>query len=62
MRVIKSILAWTYVVIMFIATIPIHFVLYNIAANETFTGDPVPKYYTRFLRFLIWPLEKIEKK
>jgi hypothetical protein len=55
-------LAWTYTVTMFLATLPIGICLYSAAANETFTNDPEPKYLTRFMYFLIWPLAKLENE
>lgn len=58
----KKFLGYAYAVIMFIITLPIGLIIYKIAETETFTGDPPPKYYVRFLHFITWPLEKLDKQ
>lgn len=60
-RILLLILAWTYSISMFLITLPIGLVIYSVAANETFTNDPEPKYLTRFMYFLTWPVDKLQK-
>ena len=62
-RNILWVLAWTYTITLFIATLPIAIGLciYSAAANETFTNDPEPKYLTWFMGIITWPVDKLEK-
>lgn len=55
------IIAYMLVVILFIITFPIGCVIFLVASNETFEGDPVPKYYIRWNDFLLFPLKLIKK-
>lgn len=55
-----KVLAWIYVVVMFIITFPIGMLLFTIATNTTFTGDEPPKWFTAFMNLIIWPLNKLK--
>jgi len=55
----KKVIIYFFVTIFYhlqsIILFPITFIILNVAISETFIGDPVPKYWTKWLQFLELP-------
>ncbi len=56
----KKTLAWSYVVIMCIITLPIGVMLYAAVLNSVFMSSPTPRLWDYYYNFITWPLNTLK--